>query len=58
MSPTCSGHSASAATLPQFSRDVDFGRLFADLAADISRAADADALTAAVQSLTTVALRM
>jgi predicted choloylglycine hydrolase len=58
MTPTCSGPSASAATLPQFSRDVDFGRLFADLAADISRAADADALTAAVQSLTTVALRM
>ncbi|MET1059486.1 MAG: C45 family peptidase [Nocardioides sp.] len=55
--PTACTQPCATALLP-FSRDVDIGRLFADLAADLARAADPDAVTAAVESLTTVALRM
>ena len=57
MSATCT-HSPAATTRPQLPRDVEFGRLFADLAAELTRAVDPDAVTAAVASLTTVALRL
>lgn len=49
---------AVATNVTPRSRDVEFGHLFADLAAEIARAADTDAVTAAVESLTTVALRL
>ena len=58
MSATCTHAPASATTLPELPRDVELGRLFADLAAELTRAVDPDAVTAAVASLTTVALRL
>jgi predicted choloylglycine hydrolase len=58
MTATLTHPDAYATTLPQVSRDIEFGRLFADLAAELARAVDADAVTAAVESLTTAALRL
>ena len=58
MSTLCTHPPVSAVTLPRPSRDVDPGRLFADLAADLARAVDPDAVTAAVESLTTAALSL
>jgi predicted choloylglycine hydrolase len=50
MSTTC--------THPPLPSDVEFGRLFADLAAELARAVDPEAVSAAVESLTSVALRI
>jgi predicted choloylglycine hydrolase len=47
---------AHAAT--QVSRDIELSRLFADLAAELARAADPAAVTAAVESLAAAALRL
>ena len=51
-------HPPTFATMTPRSCDRDFGRLFGDLAAELSGAVDADALTAAVESLTTVAISL
>ena len=58
MTTTCSRPTVSATATSPLPRDADLGRLFADLAAEVARAADPEAVTAAVESLTTVALRL
>ncbi len=58
MPATYADFSAPAPALAELPRDQDFGRLFCDLAAEFARAVDPDALAAAVESLTTVALRL
>ncbi|MGZ4459787.1 MAG: C45 family autoproteolytic acyltransferase/hydrolase [Nocardioidaceae bacterium] len=58
MPTTCAHPPAPTTTLPELPRDVDLGRLFADLAAELARAVDQDAITAAVEALTAVALRL
>lgn len=50
--------SACATTLRQVPRDLEVARTFTDLAAELARAVDPDAVTAAVESLITVALRL
>jgi predicted choloylglycine hydrolase len=58
MTTTCSRPTVSATATSPLPRDADLGRLFADLAAEVARAADPEAVTAAVEALTTVALRL
>jgi len=58
MTTTCSRPLAFAAATSPLPHDADLGRHFADLAAEVARAADPAAVTAAVESLTTVALRL
>jgi len=58
MTATCTRPPARATTLPQVPRELDSSRTFADLAADLARAVDPDAFTAAVESLVSVALRL
>ncbi len=58
MTTTCSRPLAFAAATSPLPHDADLGRLFGDLAAEVARAADPAAVTAAVESLTTVALRL
>ena len=57
MSSTCT-HPPTFATVTPHSFDRDFGRLFGDRAAELARAVDSDAVTAAVESLTTLALSL
>src|SRR6476659_9913991 len=58
MSATCTHSPAFATTRPQLPRDVELGRLFADLSAELTRAVDPDTVTAAVASITAAALRL
>jgi predicted choloylglycine hydrolase len=58
MTTTRSRPPAFATATSPLPHDADLGRLFADLAAEVARAADPEAVTAAVESLTTVALRL
>ena len=58
MSATCTLTPARATTLPQRTPELDSARTFADLGAELARAVDPDAVTAAVESLITVALRL
>ena len=55
--PATRTHPPALARTPR-SYDPDFGRLFGDLAAELARAVDPAAVTAAVESLTTVALSL
>jgi predicted choloylglycine hydrolase len=55
--PTTHTQPSTFALTPR-SCGLDFGRLFGDRAAELARAVDADALTAAVESLTTVAISL
>ena len=56
--PTTHTHPPTFAIMTPRSCDRDFGRLFGDRAAELAQAVDADALTAAVESLTTVAISL
>ena len=55
---TCQSPAPSLPPPPRFPGDVELARLFADLAAELARAVDPDAVTAAVETLITVALRL
>ena len=56
--PTTHTHPPTFAIMTPRSCDRDFGRLFGDRAAELAQAVDADAFTAAVESLTTVAISL
>jgi predicted choloylglycine hydrolase len=57
--PATRTHSAAlASSRSQCSRDVQLGQPFVDLTAEVARAVDPNAITAAVQSLIAVALRL
>ena len=58
MSATCTHPSPIATTTRHDPTDSDPGRLFTDLAAELSRAVDPDQIASAVESLTTAALRL
>ena len=58
MSVSCAHRPAPSVTVPELPTDLDLGRTFTELAAELARASDPDALSRAVESLMTAALRL
>ena len=58
MQATCTDTCALATVPRQLPHDLDFGRLFVDLATEFARVVDPEEVAAAVESLTAVALRL
>lgn len=58
MTATYADHPALPSTLPDLPTGLEIGRSFAELGAEVARAVDPAALTRAVESLTTAAIRL